>query len=73
MEQLECLPVGVGHADEGVCLLVQMGPHRIMLDCGLSSIHPLVLNPGKVLPADLVLCSHAHTRLFRNCPFTLAK
>jgi Cft2 family RNA processing exonuclease len=60
MEQLECLPVGVGHADEGVCLLVQMGPHRIMLDCGLSSIHPLVLNPGKLLPADLVLCSHAH-------------
>jgi Cft2 family RNA processing exonuclease len=59
MEQLECLPVGVGHADEGVCLLVQMGPHRIMLDCGLSSIHPLVLDHGG-LPADLVLCSHAH-------------
>ncbi|MBD3881307.1 MBL fold metallo-hydrolase [Phormidium tenue FACHB-886] len=60
MEQLECLPFGVGHADEGICLLLRMGPHRIMLDCGLSSIHPLIAEQNSVPPADLVLCSHAH-------------
>ncbi|HEY9642207.1 MAG TPA: MBL fold metallo-hydrolase [Coleofasciculaceae cyanobacterium] len=65
MELLECLPLAVGHADEGVCLLVRMGSHRILLDCGLSSIQPLLLEPvllepGRSSPADLVLCTHAH-------------
>ncbi len=44
-------------------MLVRMGPHRILLDCGLQDISPLVLdgNDGdRVLPADLVLCTHAH-------------
>jgi Cft2 family RNA processing exonuclease len=58
-EELVCLPFGVGHADEGVCLLVRMGPYRILLDCGLEDISPL-LTSGKP-PADLVLCSHAHS------------
>ena len=61
MELLECLPLGVGHADEGVCLIVQMGPHRIMLDCGLSTIQPLVAEFKKSLPVDLALCTHAHS------------
>jgi Cft2 family RNA processing exonuclease len=60
MEHLECLPYAVGHADEGVCLLVQLGPHRILLDCGLSSIAPLLAEQDQAAPADLVLCSHAH-------------
>ncbi len=54
-----CLSYGVGHSDEGVCLLIKMGPYRILLDCGLQDISPLIAPDG--LPVcDLVLCSHAH-------------
>jgi Cft2 family RNA processing exonuclease len=60
MEQLECLSYGVGHADEGICLLMQLGPHRVLLDCGLDSIAPLVADRQQSPPADLVLCTHAH-------------
>ncbi len=59
MIELECLPYGVCHANEGVCLLVRMGPHRILLDCGIADISALVSEPNR-LPADVVLCSHAH-------------
>ncbi|NJM71580.1 MAG: MBL fold metallo-hydrolase [Scytonema sp. RU_4_4] len=65
--ELECLPFGVHHDDEGVCLLVRMGPHRILLDCGLADVSPLVKGLKKSarrgsspLPADFVLVSHAH-------------
>ncbi len=65
--ELECLPYGVNHNDEGVCLLVRMGPYRILLDCGITDLSPLQTGlkkyprPGSSdLPADLVLCSHAH-------------
>lgn len=59
MTELECLAYGVEQADEGVCLLLRMGSYRIMLDCGLKNLSPLV--PRKEgPPADLVLCSHAH-------------
>lgn len=58
-ERLTCFPYGVGHGAEGVCLLVQMGPHRILLDCGLLDISPLQVHGAP--PADLVLCSHAHS------------
>ena len=58
-EDLVCLPYGVGHGDEGVCLLVKMGPYRILLDCGLADISPLITADG--LPVcNLVICSHAH-------------
>lgn len=63
MVELECLPYGVGHADEGISLLLHMGPHRILLDCGLSVTNPFWLEQAKnkpSAPADLVLCSHAH-------------
>ncbi|MEP0799223.1 MBL fold metallo-hydrolase [Funiculus sociatus] len=58
-DDLAYLPYGVGHSDEGVCLLVRLGPYRVLLDCGLADISPLLKaeNP----PADLVLCSHAHS------------
>lgn len=66
--ELECLPYGVQHENEGVCLLVRMGPHRILLDCGLADVSPLQREihqysqtQGLPLPADLVLCSHAHS------------
>ncbi len=56
--QLSCLPYGSGHSSEGVCLLVQMGPHRILLDCGLEDISALQnIQP----PAEMVFCTHAHT------------
>lgn len=58
-EEIACYFYGVGHAGEGICLIVQMGKYRIMLDCGLTDISPL-LN-GDEPPADLVLCSHAHS------------
>ncbi len=65
--ELECFPYGVHHKDEGVCLLVRMGPHRILLDCGLKDISEVVKGLKKSahrgsspLPADLVLVSHAH-------------
>lgn len=69
MVELECIPFGVGHGDEGVCLLVRMGPYRVLLDCGLKDISGLqnppvpLQKPNRVhsgLPADLVLCTHAH-------------
>lgn len=60
--ELECFPYSVQHNDEGVCLLVRMGPHRILLDCGLADISPLTKSVTKSskLPADLVLVTHAH-------------
>jgi Cft2 family RNA processing exonuclease len=58
-DQLVCFPYAVGHGAEGICLLVQMGPHRILLDCGLENISPLQSSANP--PADLVLCSHAHS------------
>ncbi|PSB55606.1 MBL fold metallo-hydrolase [Chamaesiphon polymorphus] len=58
-EDLVCLPYGVGHGDEGVCLLVKMGPYRILLDCGLRDIKPLIGVDRQPI-CDLVICSHAH-------------
>src|SRR4028119_1263820 len=58
-DRLACFPYGVGHGAEGVSLLVQMGPHRILLDCGLADINALQAEAKP--PADLVLCSHAHS------------
>jgi Cft2 family RNA processing exonuclease len=55
---LQCFPYGVGHADEGVCLLLRIGGYRVLLDCGLQDITPLIRQTQP--PADLVFCSHAH-------------
>jgi Cft2 family RNA processing exonuclease len=60
MMELDCLPYGAGHADEGVCLLVRMGPHRILLDCGIADVAPLSTGLDRPMPADFVLCTHAH-------------
>ncbi|MBE9123927.1 MBL fold metallo-hydrolase [Tychonema sp. LEGE 07199] len=58
---LDCLPYGAGHAQEGVCLLVRMGPHRILLDCGVEDVSPLSAKLDRSLPADFVVCTHAHS------------
>ena len=60
MIDLECLSYGVGHADEGVCLLVRLGPYRVLLDCGLENLTPLLHDLQRSTPIDLVLCTHAH-------------
>lgn len=59
---LECVPYSVGNENEGVCLLVRIGPYRVLLDCGLDNIAPVseAADPETGLPADLVFCSHAH-------------
>ncbi|MDY6939375.1 MAG: MBL fold metallo-hydrolase [Cyanobacteriota bacterium] len=57
---LECLPYGAGHADEGICLWVRMGPHRILLDCGLRDISSLLESDRRLRIADVVVCTHAH-------------
>lgn len=59
--ELECLAYSVDHAEDGICLLVRMGPHRILLDCGIPDISPLSANLTQPLPADAVVCSHAHS------------
>ena len=41
-------------------MLVRMGPHRILLDCGIEDVTPLWAKLDRPLPADFVLCTHAH-------------
>lgn len=60
MSELSCLPYGIGYAEEGLCLRVQMGPHRILLDCGLVSLEAIGAGNEVDAPFDVVFCSHAH-------------
>jgi Cft2 family RNA processing exonuclease len=53
--ELSCLALATGQGDEGVCLLVQIGAYRILLDCGTTDIDSL-----RELAIDGVWCSHAH-------------
>ena len=69
---LSCFVYAAGHEDEGVCLLLQIGEYRILLDCGLADLQNVL---EKESPADLVFCSHAHEdhcrgllQLHRNFP-----
>jgi Cft2 family RNA processing exonuclease len=57
-DRLSCFPYGVGHDAEGICLLVELGWHRVLLDCGLADISPLIATPTP--PLDFVVCTHAH-------------
>lgn len=60
MIEFDCLPYGVGHGQEGVCLRIRLGPHRVLLDCGLTNIDALLSVGDGQPPADFVICSHAH-------------
>ncbi|APB33789.1 beta-lactamase-like [Gloeomargarita lithophora Alchichica-D10] len=60
---LGCRVYSPGHGGAGVCLVVQVGAYRLMLDCGLSQLDPYFdLEP----PADAVVCSHAHPQQGRG-------
>lgn len=56
---LSCFSYGVGHEDEGICLLLEIGNYRVLLDCGLSNLENLI-SDAKSTKIDLVFCSHAH-------------
>ena len=55
---LSCLPYGAGHDREGICLLLTMGEHNMLLDCGITSF-PFLKHPDS-LSLEFVFCSHAH-------------
>lgn len=54
---LACFPFSVGHDRDGVCLLLTIGSYRILLDCGLTDVKPLLQETPTF---DAVICSHAH-------------
>ncbi|MEB3229157.1 MAG: MBL fold metallo-hydrolase [Synechocystis sp.] len=56
MSNVSCFTYGVGQHNEGVCLALTLGPYRLLLDCGLADISPLLEQDAP----DLVICSHAH-------------
>lgn len=60
MIDLECFAYSVGHQEEGVCLQMRMGPYRIIIECGLEDISPIISKSKREAPPDLVICSHAH-------------
>ena len=55
---LSCVPYGAGHDREGISLLLAMGEHRILLDCGITSFP--FLEQSDHLPLKFIFCSHAH-------------
>jgi Cft2 family RNA processing exonuclease len=57
---LACYPYATGHADDGVCLRLEMGRYRILLDCGLADLASPDLPLAALPAADVVICSHAH-------------
>lgn len=67
---VECFPYGVD-SQTGVCLGLQLGTYRILLDCGLADLSCLqadLSQPDDVVeqhaaaqPIDFVLCSQAHS------------
>lgn len=57
---LSLYPYAVGHQGEGVCFFLQLGEHRLLLDCGVSEVKELTRLTDNLPPVDLILCSHAH-------------
>ncbi len=62
-EDLSCFALAAGHGEEGVCLLVKIGPYQILLDCGLTNVAELVN-----VDLSLVWCSHAHADHAQGLP-----
>jgi len=55
---LSCFVYGAGQENDGVCLLLQVGKYRVLLDCGLKNIQDLLQKDQLLI--DFVFCSHAH-------------
>lgn len=55
---LSCFAYGVGHENEGICLLLQIGEYNILFDCGLQDVAKF--SESLTAPLKLVFCSHAH-------------
>ena len=64
---LSCLPYGVGHDQEGVCLMLNLGEYRIILDCGIAEF-PATASLKNLPVADFIFCSHAHKDHCRGLP-----
>ena len=67
MIEFQCLAYGVEQEKEGICLLISVGTYRILLDCGLNDLFPLLLDLRRMgeqnshnRPLDAIFCSHAH-------------
>ncbi|MEM1368076.1 MAG: MBL fold metallo-hydrolase [Cyanobacteria bacterium P01_H01_bin.15] len=54
---LSCLPLGVGQGGDGVCLSLQVGPYRLLLDSGFISSSPDLPD----LAPDWIFVSHAQS------------
>ena len=63
--KISCLPYGVGHDREGVCLLLALGEYQILLDCGVADLSRLRQTKTKI---DFAICSHAHRDHCRGLP-----
>ncbi|OKH46345.1 hypothetical protein NIES30_16695 [Phormidium tenue NIES-30] len=61
VSNLVCFPFAAGHGQEGLCLELRMGPRRIVLDCGLRDLSALDAARERIVTADLLFCSHAHS------------
>ena len=61
MSELVCQTYAVGHEAEGICLLLQIGPYRILLDCGLMPLPPALTRPVENTAIDFVICSNARS------------
>lgn len=55
---LSCQVYGSGQGDEGICLQIQLGEHRVLLDCGLADVAALC--QSETAPVSWVICTHAH-------------
>ena len=55
---LSCFVCAAGHEGEGVCLILQIGKYRILLDCGIENLD--TLSQENLQNLDFAFCSHAH-------------
>jgi Cft2 family RNA processing exonuclease len=67
MLEFQCLAYGVEPDQDGICLLISVGEHRILLDCGLKRMFPLFFDLKQrserlstAQPLTAIFCSHAH-------------
>ncbi|MEN9221827.1 MAG: MBL fold metallo-hydrolase, partial [Thermostichus sp. BF3_bins_97] len=62
---LRLIPLGTDPHQQGCAFWLEMGSHRLLLDCGLSASALLKALPG--IP-DAVICSHAHFDHLQGLP-----